>query len=591
MHLASSPGPVGDPPRPAGLTLRSQITIAVASVSLVAVAVAGGVAYREAVTLTRQSALGFVGATATARRASLLLRLHNQEERATILLTSASRVCGAGEAGTACLRAYVETFIATERADAALLSTAGGPVLLGEEAKHLEAIPQPLAGQIAVLAAIKGKHFYVITTKGPGTSLRLLLPATLLDSVFLDREGLGASGESFLADADGFFVTTPRYPVHSDHGHPIAARPMKLCLAGQDGEMIAPDYRGVLVVHGLRYVPEIGGGCIMAHFDENEAFAPARSIGAKTAAATAAFGALMLFVAFFVGALLSRSVRGIATAAEGLGRGKFDWPANVKGPKEVRDLSQTLGAAARELEADITRRKAQEDLQQMTIGVLGHDLRNPLSAIAMSVALLRQRGGLDAAQERGVTRIGRSADRMARMVSELLDLTRAHGGGIPIQPVPADFDDLCRDVVEELRIAHPDAELRLRAEARTMGEWDPDRLKQVVSNMIGNAISYGRPGAPIDVRTRRDGDEVAIEVHNEGEPIPAEITQRIFEPYLRGAKGAAGTGLGLGLYIVSEIVRAHGGTIDVASSAADGTTFAVTLPTTARRPAVAMEAS
>ena len=235
---------------------------------------------------------------------------------------------------------------------------------------------------------------------------------------------------------------------------------------------------------------------------------------------------------------------------------------------------------------DITERKrAEAELAQTAlfreqfIGVLGHDLRNPLSAIRASAELVLRKP-LDPGQEKALSRIVHSSERMSRMISDVLDLARGHlGGGLPLHRQPTHLRELCRRVVDELRVAHPRHRLHLALEGSGCGEWDPDRVAQVISNLVGNALEHGAPDRPVRVKVFDTSDEVTLEVHNEGPPIPEALLPVIFEPF-RGT--AAGRGrprsLGLGLYIVQEIVRAHGGAVEVRSSAEDGTTFRVRLP-------------
>ena len=237
---------------------------------------------------------------------------------------------------------------------------------------------------------------------------------------------------------------------------------------------------------------------------------------------------------------------------------------------------------------DIARREALEaalrdaaKFQEQFVGVLGHDLRNPLNAVTMGAELLlrKDRGPQDA--EPTLRRIASSASRMRRMVDQLLDLTRARlAGGIPVQPRPGtNLAEVARGAVEELRVAHPEAQLNLHAAGPIRGDWDADRMAQVISNLVANAISHGA-GAPVDVQVKGGEAAAILEVHNGGSPIPPELLPRIFDPFRRAAEGrtAAAQGLGLGLFITRQIVLAHGGTIDVISEQPEGTTFKVTLP-------------
>jgi len=213
------------------------------------------------------------------------------------------------------------------------------------------------------------------------------------------------------------------------------------------------------------------------------------------------------------------------------------------------------------------------------LAVLGHDLRNPLTAILMSAARMSGEGDKGA---KAAARILSSAERMRRMVDDLLDLTRTRlGTGIPIAPVRMDLDAVCREVLSEFQAIHPDRVLAFHSEGDLRGLWDSDRLAQVLSNLIGNALQHGEPGRPVGLTARVEGGEVVIEVHNEGRPIPGAALANIFEPMVRHAtegEPSQTTSLGLGLHIARELVLAHGGTVNVTSTALGGTTFTVRLP-------------
>jgi signal transduction histidine kinase len=171
-----------------------------------------------------------------------------------------------------------------------------------------------------------------------------------------------------------------------------------------------------------------------------------------------------------------------------------------------------------------------------------------------------------------------SAQRMERMIGDLLDLTRARlGGSIPLNRRRVDLRQVCEEAMIEIRASQPDAVLRLQVSGDLRGEWDADRLAQVVSNLVGNAIQHGG-GTPITLTGHEDGESVTLAVHNGGAPIPQDVLPFVFEPLARGGMGGAGGSIGLGLFIARAIVSAHGGGIQVTSSTDAGTTFTVRLP-------------
>ena len=168
------------------------------------------------------------------------------------------------------------------------------------------------------------------------------------------------------------------------------------------------------------------------------------------------------------------------------------------------------------------------------IGIVSHDLRTPLGAVTMGAALLAQPEDDPHRRHRVVTGIINSAQRMERMIADLLDLTQARlGGTIPLKRREADLHKVCDEVVLESRAVRPEVMVRLETSGNLRGEWDPDRLGQVVSNLLGNAMQYG-DGTPITLTTRDEGDAVTLAVHNGGAPIPTDVLPLIFEPLARG---------------------------------------------------------
>ena len=217
-------------------------------------------------------------------------------------------------------------------------------------------------------------------------------------------------------------------------------------------------------------------------------------------------------------------------------------------------------------------------LNEMFTAVLGHDLRNPLNAILTAAQLLEHRSD-DESVKKTAARMLSSARRMSRMIEDMLDLARARlAGGIPLKREPVDFGALVSRVVQEHQSAFPDRRIELAAEGDVTGEWDADRLAQVASNLIGNALRHGDPTAPIEVRLACvPTDAVVFSVANEGR-IPPEVLPHLFDPFRGGGRSAIrNDGLGLGLYIVQQIVLAHQGRIDVESSVTR-TTFRVSIP-------------
>jgi signal transduction histidine kinase len=181
--------------------------------------------------------------------------------------------------------------------------------------------------------------------------------------------------------------------------------------------------------------------------------------------------------------------------------------------------------------------------------------------------------------------VGSTAKSMANLIRDLLDFSAAElGGRMPVSPATADLAEVCGEVVDEVRTVHPDCAIDLQTRGDLSGEWDADRLRQVVANLVVNAVQHSGNTCGADVLAAPAGpDAVILTVHNGGPPIPAEVLPTIFEPLVRDASRESEArrrpgSIGLGLFIARAIATAHGGTIDVASTAGAGTTFTLHLP-------------
>lgn len=221
------------------------------------------------------------------------------------------------------------------------------------------------------------------------------------------------------------------------------------------------------------------------------------------------------------------------------------------------------------------------EFERQLIGIVSHDLRNPLSTILLGTQVLTAGEGTSERVLKVLGRIQSAAERGARMVSDLLDFTQARvGGGIPVVPQACNLHTLVRQVVDDLGMTVPDRDVEVITSGDGQGMWDPDRMSQVLHNLISNALRYSAPGSIVGVRSVGDADGVTVSVHNHGEPIDEAARSRIFQPMQRATAQLENKArsVGLGLFIVKQLVEAHGGSISVHSTAADGTTFSFRVP-------------
>jgi signal transduction histidine kinase len=250
---------------------------------------------------------------------------------------------------------------------------------------------------------------------------------------------------------------------------------------------------------------------------------------------------------------------------------------------DMRDLTRFNEAIDQSIAESVGRYTRQtKKATDLFIGILGHDIRNPLGTIIMSAEVLIRSGQLSA---KAAGPIVNSAVRINSIIEQVVDFTRAQAEGVmPVVRTPGNLADQLFKVVQETQVRYPTRTLQLRSAGNFEGSWDEGRLGQLLSNLLGNAFLYGARDSTVTVEMSATQKDVIFSVHNQGSPIPPADLERIFAPMARGTMNETGgerrepTGLGLGLYICREIVLSHGGSLQVESSSEKGTTFLVTLP-------------
>jgi K+-sensing histidine kinase KdpD len=227
-------------------------------------------------------------------------------------------------------------------------------------------------------------------------------------------------------------------------------------------------------------------------------------------------------------------------------------------------------------EAGLLDARTTAEFREQFIAVLGHDLRNPLASIGAGTELLRKTP-LDGKARRIIAMMDKSVARMSAIINNVLDFARGRlGSGLALALSPVPLEPVLKQVIDELQSIHSDRAIEVKFHLTRPVVADRVRIGQLFSNILGNALTYGAAEAPVRVTASTDG-KFALAVRNKGTPIPAEIRDRLFQPFSRGEEWSHRQGLGLGLYIASEIARAHGGTIEVASSD-EQTCFTFTMP-------------
>lgn len=265
-------------------------------------------------------------------------------------------------------------------------------------------------------------------------------------------------------------------------------------------------------------------------------------------------------------------------------------PARVSEPRVVRMFEVFSNLIAMQLESEqkqwsteaaLQQERKTANLREQFIAVLGHDLRNPLSAVNATAEMLVRRPAEPDLVNAG-QRLKRTVLRMSRLIEDVMDFARGRLGTgltVAIRQVD-DLSEPLRSVVDELRVANPARLINTQIALDRPVSCDVARIQQLLSNLLGNALTYGAQELPIYVHAIADADQLSLSVSNSGNPIPSHVLPMVFEPYWRPPSSAPGGGLGLGLYICKQIVEAHGGTLEVCSSEAEGTCFTARIPAT-----------
>ena len=258
-----------------------------------------------------------------------------------------------------------------------------------------------------------------------------------------------------------------------------------------------------------------------------------------------------------------------------------EWAESVA--NSARQAAEDARDAAEEgrIVAELAAREAQQaqqDLQNF-LAMAAHDLHNPITGILGYAQLLQRKNISPTMHAHALSSIERSAHQMSRLIRDLVDAGQAGAGGFPLHPEPIDLVLLVREVTESQQQTSTQHRIRVDAPETIVGSWDADRLGQVVTNLVANAVKYSPEGGEIGIQVRSDGETATVRVTDQGIGIRAEDVDRLFRPFSRLADGAKLDGTGLGLYISQGIVVAHGGRISVESQGpGTGTTFTVRLP-------------
>lgn len=295
-----------------------------------------------------------VGRVADTKHSQLVMVLTRANDRAKLFLLSLSAQCNVAKLNQVCTSKLIESYLTSEGAQGATLHRTGGDSLtVGTSAVWNRENITFQTGQLAKFSGTGIGHnlayFISVAEPNAGLQLEISYPSTNLQPIFDRPPELGESGETFLADGDGYFVTQAKYPSTQGNDIPIHAHPMQACLGGKNMEVLDLDYRDVEIIHGFRLIPEFGSACIMAHIDQAEAFAPLAALQKKLFIAMSFFILLVIFIAIYMARKIARPVKQLTVAVRAISNGDYTAQANIKGFDEISELASSFNFMTRQL--------------------------------------------------------------------------------------------------------------------------------------------------------------------------------------------------------------------------------------------------
>ena len=552
------------------ISLRRLILLTLLTLTLAGSAAIGIISDRAARTSLEHEAIRLTGIVAEHRRMSLLRTLTRQRDRLAMDNPRERNSCYVRSADA------LSTF---EGASAARLDRPDGPpVLVGPWHEDSYVPPGQL---IAVHRHDDRPPVYVAASESRGVRLAMEVPLTSIQHIFADRTGLGEHGETFLVDAHSLPLTPM---LDAELGARPALHPSRQsCLAGESGEALGPNYRGIEVVRGFRPIPEIGGGCIVAEVGQDEAFAAAATLGRHVMVTIGLIALAGIVLSVIIADRIGAPIRRLQASARRLQGGDFDTALELSGPAEIRDLTEAFQGMTRSLRASHESLAAANRLKDEFLATLSHELRTPLNAIRGWTALLRDMPPDSPRLARGLDVIDRNAKAQADLVSDLLDMSRVIRGTLRLDPSRIDLADVVRTAIDTLRPAADAKGVAFHVRLVTcVMTADSGRMQQVTANLLSNAVKFTPAGGEVTISLAQRASEVELVVSDTGPGIPPDFLPHAFEPFRQANAGPARPhgGLGLGLAIVRRLVELHGGSVHASPGENNkGATFVVRLPT------------
>ncbi|HEY8097373.1 MAG TPA: PAS domain S-box protein, partial [Methylobacter sp.] len=348
-------------------SIKTHLTVTLLLCILLPTGLIGATAYWFAFNCIKENRIEDVGQIAEVRYETMRMQLHKDNERGKVLLDTLIASCRYSDEGiNACARGKLGQFAAiNDTVGFSLHSGIENDLEVGSDAIPLDKLNKPfLPDQIAATSSsnVNGAPLFSLIAADPasGMSLVTTYSGQKLQDIFDVSPTLGQSGETFLADNQGFFITKPRYSSQQGVSEPISAVPMQHCLHKESGKILGLDYRNVSIIHGFRFVPEIGGGCIMVHVDQAEAFAPLNRLIIGLCVAAILLICFAWLIALKISKGMTKPIVALADMAQALSRGDFTQQVSPTGYHEITEFSQLFNNMSRQLDSTLNRLKASE---------------------------------------------------------------------------------------------------------------------------------------------------------------------------------------------------------------------------------------
>jgi len=579
------------------LPLRYHVAIALVGLNLVSTTALLTFVYRASSESLETQATRAVDVAAREREQALVRLLRQRQDRMRAFLGSVESLCGERTPrGTfafepECVRVSLGGFQTAEHADAADLSY--GARLLARHGRWPAGTPTIPDGQLAVIAGDPAGGSYSMRASRGRLAVQVRLPIDEVRAIFQNRSGLDATGDVFLTDARGMLLTPAR---SLQAMQPALSEPLQPCLGGATGQLRISDGD---TIAAFRPVAAVGGGCIVARLPYAEALVPIHQLGRRFVFGSITFLMLGAIVSLIIARRATNPIRRLAETAGAFEAGRFDQPIPIGGPSETRQLGKALSRMARSL-SDMIHREQDARLQAETanrtkddfLAMVSHELRTPLTAIMGWASIATHRRGDEALLTQALDTIGRAASGQARLIDDLLDLSRISNGKLLLNP-PAEVS-ITAVINASLEAVRPTA----NSNGVTIGlhvdggndfvAGDADRLEQVISNVLSNAVRFTPSGGRVDISVAGSADTAEIRISDTGIGIPEEFLPHLFERFRQADTSMTRShgGLGLGLAIARHLIELHGGTIRAESAGEGrGATFTISLPRHAARAA------